>query len=68
MVVPDVPATDAGSKLAGDDFCTDEQRSESSTWWQCIDDLERRGLTQAAERELAALLSAFPGFERPAKP
>ena len=68
MIAPNTPATDAGSRIAADDHCTDEQRSESSTWWQCIDDLERRGLTQAAERELAALLNAFPGFERPGRP
>jgi hypothetical protein len=68
MIAPNAPVTDAGSQIAADDHCTDEQRSESSTWWQCIDDLERRGLTQAAERELAALLNAFPGFERPGRP
>ena len=68
MIAPNTPATDAGSQIAADDHCTDEQRADSSTWWQCIDDLERRGLSQAAERELAALLTAFPGFERPGRP
>ncbi len=56
---------DAGSRISADDRCTEEQMENSGTWWACIKDLERRGLTDAVERELRALLEAFPGFSAP---
>ena len=56
---------DAGSRISGDDRCTEQQMENSGTWWACIKDLERRGLTDAVERELKALLEAFPGFSAP---
>jgi hypothetical protein len=59
-----VPA-DTGSLLPVDGGCDDEQRSSSTDWWQCIQDLEKRGLSQVAERELQALLRAYPGFAAP---
>ena len=45
--------------------CDDESRATSGTWWQCIRELEQRGLSEAAERELQALLQAFPQFSAP---
>ena len=45
--------------------CTDEERQTAATWWSCIRELEKSGLSQAAEVELQALLRAFPSFERP---
>lgn len=54
-----------GSLLPAEDRCTETQRADSGAWWQCIRDMERRGLTEAAERELRALLEAFPQFSAP---
>jgi hypothetical protein len=45
--------------------CDDESRATSGTWWQCLRELEQRGLSEAAERELQALLQAFPQFSAP---
>ncbi len=54
------------STLPPDEFyCDARQRSTVSTWWQCIEALENRGATVAAERELAELTRAFPGFVQP---
>ena len=61
----DVAPGDAGSLLPSDDRCDDEQRRNSTTWWQCIQALEKRGLTEAAEQELQALLRAHPQFAAP---
>jgi hypothetical protein len=63
-VVP-VAITKSGSLLPAADRCNDEQRSETARWWRCIEELEKRGLTEAAELELQALLEAFPAFAPP---
>ncbi len=55
---------DVGSNLSADDDCSDEQRADTATWWLCIEDLEKQGQTQAAERELQALLQTFPDFSK----
>lgn len=47
--------------------CTSEQRAAVSSWWKCIGSLESLGATELAERELAALMGAFPGFAVPEK-
>jgi len=60
---PDSAGT--GRILPAEVHCTDEQRATSSSWWRCIRELEQRGLTGAAETELAALLGAYPGFVEP---
>lgn len=65
VAVPDATPADVGSLLPADDRCTDEQRANSRSWWQCIQDLEKRGLTGAAEQELQALLRAHPQFTVP---
>jgi len=58
---------DSGSQLPGDPDarCSDEQRMQPSTWWHCIEDLEKRNLSMAAERELQELLQQYPGFSVP---
>ena len=56
------------SILPAEDRCQDADRQRSSTWWQCIRELEKRGLSQAAELELQALLRAFPQFSAPRQP
>lgn len=51
--------------LPSEQQCDDEARATSGTWWQCVRKLEQRGLPEAAERELQALLQAFPQFSAP---
>lgn len=57
--------SDTGSLLPATDSCSDEQRANTASWWACIEELEKQGLTQAAERELQTLLRIFPGFSQP---
>lgn len=45
--------------------CSADQRASSGTWWQCIQTLERRGLSDLARSELEALFAADPGFDVP---
>ena len=45
--------------------CTAAERRSTTTWWNCVRELERLGDRQAAEAELQALLKAFPSFEIP---
>lgn len=54
-----------GSRLGADDRCSETQRADTGSWWRCIEDLEQRGLSGAAEAELRALLAAHPGFSAP---
>lgn len=73
MMSPDAAATTAPvaessrdlSLLPANERCDDETRASSGTWWQCVRELEQRGLPEAAERELQALLRAFPQFSAP---
>lgn len=69
MNEPGMPAnssgSDTGSLLPATDSCSDEQRASTASWWACIEELEKQGLTQAAERELQSLLRDFPGFSQP---
>jgi hypothetical protein len=69
MSRPAAPAvnepTGVATQLPVEERCSEAQRSDTGTWWQCIEDLEKRGLTDAAEAELRALLAAHPGFPVP---
>lgn len=56
---------DTGSLLPDEERCSDEARAQTRSWWRCIQDLEKRGLTQAAERELQGLMQTFPQFMAP---
>ena len=60
-----MPVAEPASRLPEDARCSESQRSDTSSWWRCIEDLEQRGLTTAAEAELQALLAAHPGFSVP---
>ena len=42
--------------------CSTEQRSATITWWECIQGLEKRGMSAAATKELEALFEAHPAF------
>ena len=53
------------SLLPAREGCDDQARNSSGTWWQCIRELEQRGLSEVAERELQALLRAYPQFSAP---
>lgn len=55
----------AATIIPGDQSCSQEQRETASTWWQCIQSLESRGLTTSATRELEEMLVAFPSFTAP---
>ncbi len=62
-VVPDAsPAVPAERQTDG---CSALERDDASSWWQCVDALERAGSSLAAERELQRLLAAFPQFSAP---
>jgi hypothetical protein len=61
----ELPAAD--SRLPDDDRCPDADRADSATWWECIRNLEKRGLSQAAEAELQLLLKTYPQFSAPAQ-
>lgn len=45
--------------------CDSAQRRTMTTWWQCIQSLESRGASAAAEQELAELVATFPDFVKP---
>jgi len=60
-------STGRTSLLPASQGCDEEQRSTRAAWWTCIETLESGGASNLAERELTALLQAFPGFVRPAQ-
>jgi hypothetical protein len=62
---PTTSPGDLNSRLDADDRCSESQRADTGSWWRCIEDLEQRGLSGAAEAELQALLAAHPGFSAP---
>lgn len=45
--------------------CDRDARSTAANWYTCIRELKESGLTEAADQELAALLTRFPDFEAP---
>lgn len=53
------------SLLPASEGCDDKARARSGTWWQCIRELEQQGLSDVAEKELQALLQAYPQFSAP---
>lgn len=69
--LPDMPVNaaagdDPGTTLLPDsERCDPQQRTSVATWWQCIQSLESKGASAAAEQELTALMRAFPGFVPP---
>lgn len=62
---PTASPGEPNTRLDGDDRCSESQRADTGSWWRCIEDLEQRGLSGAAEAELQALLAAHPGFSAP---
>jgi len=60
---PDSAAINAN--LPEDSACSETDRLDSGSWWRCIQSLERRGASAAAEQELVELLKSFPAFVQP---
>jgi len=58
-------AADQAAVQAEEPACDASQRSTVTSWWQCIEALEKSGATAAAERELKELTRAFPDFIQP---
>ena len=46
--------------------CDETAQATAESWYECIEDLRDAGDEELADRELAALLLAFPDFEAPA--
>jgi len=55
----------ANTNLPVDSQCNETDRLSSGSWWRCIQSLDARGASAAAETELVALLQSFPGFVAP---
>ena len=53
------------SLLPASEHCDEQARDTSASWWRCIGELEQRGLPEAAEKELQALLNTYPQFSAP---
>jgi hypothetical protein len=47
------------------EHCDDDARSTAESWYACVEDLKDEGLTDAARKELDALLIEFPDFREP---
>ena len=45
--------------------CDDDARTTAESWYACVEELKDEGMTDAATRELDALLIEFPGFREP---
>ncbi|MGI9261308.1 MAG: hypothetical protein ACR2QR_04695, partial [Woeseiaceae bacterium] len=59
------PASTPNPSATDNKGCSEAQRSSTVTWWQCVQALEKRGLTDLARIELEALFEANPGFGVP---
>ncbi len=59
------PAPTSNESSPDNRDCSAEQRSSTITWWQCIQALEKRGMSEAARKELEALFEAHPAFGVP---
>jgi hypothetical protein len=65
METPAVATDTEPTLLPAEAQCSEDDRATPSQWWACIEDLEQRGLTTSAERELRALLQSYPTFTIP---
>jgi hypothetical protein len=65
MEAPAVVTDTEPTLLPAEAQCSEDDRATPSQWWACIEDLEQRGLTASAERELRALLQTYPTFAIP---
>lgn len=58
-------STEQNPQLPASRACDTAQRATKTAWWACIESLESSGARNLAERELAALLLAFPALIEP---
>ena len=54
------PAAAVSEELAAERYCDESQTADPNTWLECIIELERQGLHDAARRERDLLAEAFP--------
>jgi len=59
------PAPTSNRAATANQGCSAAQKSSTVTWWQCIQALEKRGMSDLARKELEALFEANPGFGVP---
>ena len=54
------PAPASAQELATELYCDESQTADPNTWLECILELERQGLHEAARLERERLTEAFP--------
>lgn len=54
------PAPASAEEVAAEQYCAESQTSNPNTWLECILELERQGLYEAARLERERLTEAFP--------
>jgi hypothetical protein len=57
--------TQSISTQGNSEDCDEDETATPSIWLECIEDLEKAGLVDAARRERERLLTAFPHYELP---
>ncbi len=58
-------AAESVSTHGNSEDCDEDATATPSIWLECIEDLEKAGLVDAAQRERERLLTAFPHYELP---
>jgi hypothetical protein len=59
------PAANLAQEVATERYCDQTETADPNTWLECILELERQGLYDAARQERALLAEAFPPPELP---
>ena len=59
------PAASPAEKKEQAEHCDAAARTTAESWYACVEELKDEGMTDAATRELDALLIEFPGFREP---
>jgi hypothetical protein len=65
MQSPAAPAANLARDVAAERYCSEEETADPNTWLDCILELERQGLYDAARLERALLAETFPPPELP---
>ncbi len=59
------PAADLAQEVASERYCNESETADPNAWLECILELERQGLHDAARLERELLVEAFPPPELP---
>ncbi len=59
------PAADLAQEVATERYCDESETADPNAWLECILELERQGLLDAARLERELLVEAFPPPELP---